>query len=335
MSEVNIAEIVAPDPQTTTVIRKQIDPQIDLGHLLLCDQDAVEFDSHVDLEANLRNLARDNTQLLINKIWELPISRVEDVIVAKLPRPTTILPREKPLPRPKPTTKWQKYSQLKGIHKAKRGRKIWDEPSQSWKPRWGYDRAKDNTTDWLIEVPDNAPDPNVDYFEIRQQAKQERVAKNELQRLRNISRSSGQPNTSSGPTLPSSVIPKQQKTTEQFSHELKQAREATASLGKFTPTLPKEKPPKNLGKKRQFLSNEGDLKSERQNQMQIWEKLNKSKPILNVEKAIGIVKKQKTSENKSDKSAGGKNRGKGSKRKQQAKAINKQKFRNRQTKGKH
>jgi len=325
-------ETVADGDFISTVIHKQIDPYVDLGNLLLIDQDAVDFGSNLDLEINLRNLTRDNTQLLINKIWELPISRVEDVIVAKLPKPTTVLPREKPLPKPKPATKWQKYAQMKGIHNKKRGRKVWDEQSQSWKPRWGYDRAKGSTADWLIEVPENTPDPNADFFEMRQQAKKERVAKNELQRLRNVARNSGQ-NSASSAVLPSSVVPKQQKTAEHYSHELKSAREATASMGKFTPQLPKEKPPKNVGQKRQVLSNEGDLKAERQNQMEIWDKLNKSKPILNVEKAIGIVKKQKNSDH--SKPAGGKKRGKGSKRKQNARATNKQKFRNRNTKGKH
>lgn len=75
----------------------------------------------------LLNLARDNTQLLLNKIWELPAERVEDAIVAKLPPPTYVLPREKPPPKPKPLTKWQKFANEKGIRKSKKTKATWDD----------------------------------------------------------------------------------------------------------------------------------------------------------------------------------------------------------------
>lgn len=63
---------------------------------------------------------------------------------------------------------------------------IWDDEAKEWKPRWGYNRANDETKQWAIEVPQNA-DPYEDQFEKIKKAKKERVAKNELQRLRNIS----------------------------------------------------------------------------------------------------------------------------------------------------
>ena len=62
----------------------------------------------------MQSLARDNTQLLINSIWCLPTHRVEEVVVAELPPPSTRLPREKPLPTPKPMTKWEQYAKEKG-----------------------------------------------------------------------------------------------------------------------------------------------------------------------------------------------------------------------------
>lgn len=72
-------------------------------------------------------MARDNTQLLFNKIWELPTEQVDGVIVAKLPESTYILPREKPIPKPKPLTKWQKFAQEKGITKTKKSKLTWDD----------------------------------------------------------------------------------------------------------------------------------------------------------------------------------------------------------------
>lgn len=81
-------------------------------------------------EGYLKHLARDNTQLLLNKIWELPTERIEEAVVAKLPAPTFVLPREKPVPRPKPLTKWQKYAREKGITKTKKSKLTWDETLQ-------------------------------------------------------------------------------------------------------------------------------------------------------------------------------------------------------------
>ena len=33
---------------------------------------------------------------------------------------------------------------------------VWDEEKQDWAPRWGYERAKDDTKAWALPVPDNA-----------------------------------------------------------------------------------------------------------------------------------------------------------------------------------
>ena len=65
-------------------------------------------------EDYLLALARDNTQILVNAIWNLPTERVEEVVVAKFPAPAFKLPREKPLPAPKQLTKWEKYAKEKG-----------------------------------------------------------------------------------------------------------------------------------------------------------------------------------------------------------------------------
>jgi regulator of ribosome biosynthesis len=51
---------------------------------------------------------------LFNAIWELPTERVEEAVVAVLPPPSFVLPREKPAPKPKPLTKWEQYAKEKG-----------------------------------------------------------------------------------------------------------------------------------------------------------------------------------------------------------------------------
>lgn len=125
----------------------------------------------------------------MNHIWELPTERIEEAIVVKLPKPTYMLPRSKRVPRPKPLTKWQKFAKDKGIQKKKKSKLTWDDQLQKWIPRFGYRKAAaEKDKDWVLEVPQNA-DPYEDQFAKKAEAKGERIAKNELQRLRNIAKS--------------------------------------------------------------------------------------------------------------------------------------------------
>jgi hypothetical protein len=70
---------------------------------------------------------------------------------------------------------------------------LWDEHTQSFKPRWGYLRAakageinaKGDKKDWVREV-GHGEDPNQDPWAKEKKDKKERVAKNEHLRLKNI-----------------------------------------------------------------------------------------------------------------------------------------------------
>ena len=163
---------------------------LDIGHLMAFDPRPLDS---AQIKKNkteyIKEICTMSTQLLLNKLFNLPTERVEDVVIAKLPSGVTVFPREKPLPKEKRLTKWEQYAKLKGIKKTKKSRKVFDETTQEWRPRWGYKRANDSTKDWLIEIKKNQ-DPNEDHFAKRTQEKTERTAKNELQRLRNIARAS-------------------------------------------------------------------------------------------------------------------------------------------------
>ena len=103
-------------------VHKELELEFDLGNLLASDRNPPTGLRHAGptQEAELRALARDNTQLLINQLWQLPTDRVEEALVARLPEPTTRLPREKPVPRPRPLTRWQQFARLKGIRPKKK-----------------------------------------------------------------------------------------------------------------------------------------------------------------------------------------------------------------------
>lgn len=262
-------------------VKKDLDVEFDPGSLLAFDKNQIysrEFKGK-NREDLLLSLARDNTQLLINEIWKLPTERVKEVIVAKLPEPTSVLPREKPAPKPKPPTKWEEFAKLKGIQKKKKTNLVWDEVHKEWRRRWGYKRAKDDTKEWLIEVPESA-DPNEDQFAKRNSAKKERVAKNEFSRLKNIARAQKikVPSMGLAPTLSLSKAEVAQASSV--------AKMSTASVGKFQEKLPKEKAPKNTGKKRKFLPVIGDFGGEKQKQLDLLKLMSSKKPRLDITKAV-------------------------------------------------
>ncbi|MGH0169094.1 UNVERIFIED_CONTAM: hypothetical protein FKN15_056006 [Acipenser sinensis] len=262
-------------------VHKELELEFDTGNLFAFDKnplDTREFKKQ-NKDEFLRSLARDNTQLLINELWKLPTERVEEVIVAKLPEPTTRLPREKPVPKPRPSTKWEEFAKLKGIQKKKKTNLVWDDVHKEWKRRWGYKRANDDTKEWLIEVPETA-DPNEDQFSKRIKAKKERVAKNELNRLRNIAR--GQKIKVPGVGL----APTDQQSKTELGKAIHVAKHSTASVGKFQGNLPKEKAPKNMGKKRQFQPLIGDFSVEKQKQLDMLNIMDSKKPRIDITKAV-------------------------------------------------
>lgn len=262
-------------------VQKELDLDFDIGNLLACDKNRIESRDFREQKKEdfLRSLARDNTQLLINEIWKQPTERVEEAIVAKLPDPGTPLPREKPPPKPKPPTKWEEFAKLKGIQKKKKTNLVWDENAKEWRRRWGYKRAKDDTKEWLIEVPETA-DPNEDQFAKRNKAKKERVAKNEFNRLKNIARAQKVKIPGVG------LTPTAQQSKDDLARAVSVAQTSTASAGRFQDRLPKEKAPRNTGKKRKFEPLIGNFSNEKQKQLELLKVMDSKKPKLDITKAV-------------------------------------------------
>uniref|UniRef100_UPI00398ECC0B ribosome biogenesis regulatory protein homolog n=1 Tax=Pristiophorus japonicus TaxID=55135 RepID=UPI00398ECC0B len=280
--EVMLAEVERAEAarlQSVTV-HKELELSFDLGSLAALDTNVPNAGAfRQSLEQALRSLARDNTQLLINAIWSLPTERLQEAIVAKLPEPTTRIPREKPLPRPRPPTRWEEFAKLKGIQKKKKTNLVWDKEKKEWRRRWGYKRANDETKEWVIEVPEKA-DPNEDQFTKRVTAKKERVAKNELNRLRNIARAQKIKVPGLG------LTPTDQPSKAELGRAIHVAKSSTASVGKFQDKLPKEKELKNAGKKRKFQPLIGDFSAERQKQLELLKIMSSKKPKLDLTKAV-------------------------------------------------
>jgi len=241
----------------------------DIGNLLVSDNNLVEPKQYKqDLESFLKNRCRDNLKLIVNELYTLPVEIVEDAIIAKLPKSKLIIPREKPLPKEKAPTKWEQYAKLKGIEKRKKSRMVYDDVHKEYRPRFGYKRANDNTKDWLIEIPDHEKDPNQDFFAKRTEAKNERVNKNELQRLRNIAR------TKNTKVRGLPIIPNDKPDKLELRAALNFAKSSDASMSKFSKKVEGEdKNIKGLKKKRKFESNYASVKSEKEKQLNMFTKI--------------------------------------------------------------
>lgn len=88
--------------------------EFDLGNLTAHDPSPINPEDYASLrrDATCLEVATAMTQALVTQLFSLPSEAVQGGRLAQLPVPTTVLPREKPIPKPKPLTKWQKFAQV-------------------------------------------------------------------------------------------------------------------------------------------------------------------------------------------------------------------------------
>lgn len=128
----------------------------DLGHLMCNDPNPIPSLQGDDKEALLAKTAQGCAQGLINQLLTAcPIERSnEGELHIKLPDSSYHLPREKPVPKEKEKTKWEKFAEKKGIkNKPREGKLVYDEAAGDWVPKYGY-KGKNTGPgdDWLVEV---------------------------------------------------------------------------------------------------------------------------------------------------------------------------------------
>lgn len=294
-------------------VEKHLEVNLDVGHLLLTDPNYFDDDKLRDEKENyLLDLTRDNTQLLINSIWELPTERLDESIVAKLPEPRTVLPRSRKLPVPKPLTKWEQIAKAKGIKKRTRDKKVYDEVLDKWVPTYGYQRHKaEKEKDWILEVPQNA-DPNKDMFQEKRDLRIERVAKNEIARMRNIARAKKVQTPRTGFLGPESASAKELVTAANI------AKASTASVGVFQEKLSNEKQARGIGVKELIPGVKRKkvpltLPREKRRNLDIANKVLNKKPKIDVEKAISLQKAEARAEREASRAEEGESKKKGKK----------------------
>ena len=155
---------------------------IDAGHLLVSDAAPLDFTYTAPDREELASMrARGVLQRLIAELFALPSETDVSGRFAQLPEGETTFPRLRALPpSEKPLTKWEQFAKDKGIKKRKRTKHVFDEQSDEWKRRHGYQRAKDANEVIIMpgkwsEVAGKTEDP----FTREEREKRERVGKNQ------------------------------------------------------------------------------------------------------------------------------------------------------------
>ncbi|MBA0609920.1 hypothetical protein Godav_010845, partial [Gossypium davidsonii] len=226
-------------------------------------------------------------QVVVDSLFNLPSSQDVDGPLVKLPPPTTKPPREKPLPKPKPPTKWEEFAKKKGIKKRKKDKVAWDEQTGTWKRRFGYDSVNDDKgipifeakmtdgeyrMDFLITTNTtyHVIEPGEDPFPKRQDDKKKRVEKQEKNRLQNLKQAAklgALPRSCLWVSMvagslfykhhfrPNFLVlredaPPKKVTKDELGNVAGMAATSTASGGRFDRKLPEEKPAKKQGKHR-------------------------------------------------------------------------------------
>ncbi len=156
--------VLRPAPKLPVAVEKPTPYTFDLGLLLANDPNPAIVASAAEgdrFENDLAAIARDGAQALVNQL--LTTCRIEptaaDGVLLHLPPTATPLPREKPVPQPKPPTKWQQFAARKGITPKTREQRRnlqYNAASQTWERKWGFQRGDSRKaaaeTDWLVEV---------------------------------------------------------------------------------------------------------------------------------------------------------------------------------------
>ncbi|KAK0668294.1 putative regulator of ribosome biosynthesis [Cercophora samala] len=148
------------NPKLPVTVTKPTPYTFDLGLLLANDPNPLSLPTS-NIEPALYNIARDGTQSLINQLLTtLPITSTPAGVLISLPQSVTPLPREKPVPAPKPETKWSAFAKRRGIkpktREQRRNLQLNAETGEHER-KWGYKGAnKAGQDEAIIEIKHNS-----------------------------------------------------------------------------------------------------------------------------------------------------------------------------------
>lgn len=182
----------AYNPCSPVAVNKPTPFTFDLGNLLA--QDPNPIPTEADEEA-LAATARDAAQALINQLLSTcEVKATSEGVHLVLPAPQMALPREKPIPKAKEQTKWERFAAKKGIKDKRRdGNKVYDEATGDWVPKWGYKgKNKEAESSWLVEVDEKKEAKTGEAHDARAESRhdrKERARRNERKQRANDAKS--------------------------------------------------------------------------------------------------------------------------------------------------
>lgn len=262
---------------------------VDLGHLAVLDPtpiDAARFRNQPEIFIKSHTSAA--VQLLLRQLQTLPQQKDRLGVVVELPKPQTVLPREKPVPKPKPLTRWQKFAQEKGITKQKRSKMVWDETREEYRPRHGYNRVNDTKEDWILPHKEGKGD-DYDPWEERAEEKRSAKEKQKMQEERNLREAR---ETGYKAPLVKSVLDGAKQNKTELAENLAVVQRSTASMGKFDKKRQNEPGMKApAGKRHKVKSVVGtgsELSGEKEKNMEALDKMLRgdASSKFNVDKAV-------------------------------------------------
>lgn len=222
---------------------------VDVGHLLI-------FDERMETkDATPEELATDACNALLRALSTLPTTQTSEGKRVTLPKGFFDLPREKPIPKERPLTKWEKYAREKGIQKrVKRDRLVFDETTNEYVPRYG--KGSKNSLDRQIIIPYKEGTPKgVDPFAQKREDKKKRISLNLKQQRSNLGRAAKKSGlrpmqalsvAKAGPSG-KKILPK-----HQLKDSLAVVQKSTASAGKFDNRVANEPKQKIRGRKKKL-----------------------------------------------------------------------------------
>eukprot|EP01022_Parablepharisma_sp_SALTPOND_P033671 TRINITY_DN89276_c1_g1_i1.p3 TRINITY_DN89276_c1_g1~~TRINITY_DN89276_c1_g1_i1.p3 ORF type:complete len:311 (-),score=42.26 TRINITY_DN89276_c1_g1_i1:2018-2950(-) len=268
---------------STTQKEDQAHMLYDLGNLMMVDTRSFDALDESEILARANKNFEGILQALLalkSKDPKTPLEYDRPVLEVTLPAKLTEFPRQRPIPKPKPLTKWEKFRVMKGLRPhQKKPRLVYDEITKSWVPRFGFGSKKhiEDAATGIVEDNTGIPLSERDPFVERKQEKKLRVEKQKLRELKN-----------------KIVTSKREKVKSDIGEALKIAQKSTASMGKFDKKLEKEPVPKS--KKEKIDTSKWNLKDERKRNLDILKVIGKreASESVNVTKAaVPMVKNKK------------------------------------------
>eukprot|EP00890_Picochlorum_soloecismus_P003980 jgi/Picsp_1/4583/NSC_01953-R1_protein len=273
----------------------------DLGNLAAFDNAPVDAEAFKNgIDTSCQRIATQIFQSMTHKLFDLPFEVSQLGRIAELPAPSTALPREKPLPKPRPPTKWEIFAQRKGITKRKKSNLEWDQTTQEWRRRHGYKRVNDESDIPIIEAGHDESTGVQDPFSKAKSEKKERLKKQsdrQLANLKSIAKQAGQdalPTTLRlAASLPEHGRGKPTKRREMLPDLVKTSRQvavSTASMGKHDKALKGENlKHRKLSTVKRSLSATAETGKEREAQGKLVDHIlrKNADDIMDIGKAIG------------------------------------------------